>query len=453
MSELLKAHIKNKESSQKLQHNQTQKNSHNSHPAHLIQRAHAAPHSLSPADVMQLQRAIGNQAVGRLLAEIGRLPSGAQEAVQRQPEEEEELQMKPVVQRQELEEEEPLQCKFTDECIQCQIPEDEELMQGKGLTLRAKEEAPPNRTGMPDHLKSGLETLSGMALDDVKVHYNSDKPARLHALAYTQGTDIHVAPGQERHLPHEGWHAVQQKQGRVQPTGEVGRMPLNDSRTLESEADSMGHKALQQYTQVEKLKEDKSRAVANSVGQKKDNFQLSSGFVDNRSEYIVQSVQRIYDVIKDLNKYQQQIFERMINATYVSRITSQEEKAEILRIRGLVPSRNIKGGFDEAKKWVTMGEAPKLAHKCKGQNVVIKFILNKNLYNWAKDNEYPIYDEATDESIGKTDKARDKYQKLTVKSNGSEIGNLGIGANLIPDFNNTMISKIEFIENKRKKKS
>ncbi|MGH8594092.1 MAG: hypothetical protein ACREV3_09610 [Gammaproteobacteria bacterium] len=26
---------------------------------------------------------------------------------------------------------------------------------------------------------------------------------RLHALAYTQGTDIHVGPGPEQHLPHE----------------------------------------------------------------------------------------------------------------------------------------------------------------------------------------------------------------------------------------------------------
>jgi hypothetical protein len=27
-------------------------------------------------------------------------------------------------------------------------------------------------------------------------------------------------PGQEQHLPHEAWHVVQQKQGRVKPTGQ-----------------------------------------------------------------------------------------------------------------------------------------------------------------------------------------------------------------------------------------
>ena len=68
---------------------------------------------------------------------------------------------------------------------------------------KGTEEAPPNRTGLPDRLKSGIEQLSGYAMDDVRVHYNSPKPAQLQAHAYTQGTNIHVAAGQEKHLPHE----------------------------------------------------------------------------------------------------------------------------------------------------------------------------------------------------------------------------------------------------------
>ena len=68
-----------------------------------------------------------------------------------------------------------------------------------------------------------------MSMDDVKVHYNSSQPAQLNALAYTQGSDIHVAPGQEQHLPHEAWHVVQQAQGRVQPTMQMkDGVPVND---------------------------------------------------------------------------------------------------------------------------------------------------------------------------------------------------------------------------------
>src|SRR5690606_32616214 len=98
-----------------------------------------------------------------------------------------------------------------------------------------------NNTGLPDNLKSGVENLSGYSMDDVNVHYNSDQPAQLDAHAYAQGTDIHIAPGQEEHLPHEAWHVVQQKQGRVKPTMQMkGNVSVNDDEGLEKEADVMG---------------------------------------------------------------------------------------------------------------------------------------------------------------------------------------------------------------------
>ncbi len=103
----------------------------------------------------------------------------------------------------------------------------------------------PNNTGMPDNLKAGIESLSGFSMDDVRVHYNSSKPATVQALAYTQGTDIHVAHGQEKHLPHEAWHVAQQMAGRVSPTTNINGMPVNDNAALEHEADVMGEKAVQ----------------------------------------------------------------------------------------------------------------------------------------------------------------------------------------------------------------
>ncbi|MBA3357664.1 MAG: DUF4157 domain-containing protein [Pyrinomonadaceae bacterium] len=101
-----------------------------------------------------------------------------------------------------------------------------------------------NRTGMPRQLKAGLETLSGRDLSGIRVHRNSSKPDQLNAWAYTEGQEIHLAPGQERHLPHEGWHAVQQMQGRVTPTIQAKGKSINDDRSLEREADLMGAKAV-----------------------------------------------------------------------------------------------------------------------------------------------------------------------------------------------------------------
>jgi len=153
----------------------------------------------------------------------------------------EELLQQKAIQKKPLKEEKLLQGKFKSQpIVQMKLEEEEKLLgQAKAITQRVE-----NKTGMPDNLKSGVEQLSGLDMSDVKVHYNSSKPASVQAHAYTQGTDIHVAPGQEQHLGHEAWHVAQQKQGRVQPTTKVAGMPVNDNPSLETEADVMGGKAI-----------------------------------------------------------------------------------------------------------------------------------------------------------------------------------------------------------------
>jgi hypothetical protein len=125
--------------------------------------------------------------------------------------------------------------KYKDKTAQREaLPDEDELLQGKF------DETVPNQTGIPDGMKSGFENMSGFSFDDVRVHYNSDKPAQLNALAYTQGNQVHIAPGQEKHLGHELGHVVQQKQGRVQPTMQLQGVNVNDEEELEKEADVMG---------------------------------------------------------------------------------------------------------------------------------------------------------------------------------------------------------------------
>ena len=70
------------------------------------------------------------------------------------------------------------------------------------------------------------------------------------ARAYTQGSDIHFAPGQfkpgtsagKRLLGHELTHVVQQRAGLVKPTGSVGGLPFNDNPAFEKQADNMARK-------------------------------------------------------------------------------------------------------------------------------------------------------------------------------------------------------------------
>ena len=155
-----------------------------------------------------------------------------------------------------------------------EIEEEEEKapIQGKFIDdSHVSDSSEANNTGLPNQLKTGIENLSGYAIDDVKVHYDSDQPAQLQAHAYAQGTDIHIAPGQEKYLPHEAWHVVQQKQGRVQATTQLKQqVPINDDSLLEREADIMGQKALQTNTLASQLASKTTTSSIVQRGKKKE---------------------------------------------------------------------------------------------------------------------------------------------------------------------------------------
>jgi hypothetical protein len=95
----------------------------------------------------------------------------------------------------------------------------------------------PNNTGIPDDLKRFIEAASGVSLDEVRVFYNSEKPAEIGALAYAEGTNVYIGPGQEAHLEHELWHVVQQIQGRVKATTEINGKKVDGRKQMEDEAD------------------------------------------------------------------------------------------------------------------------------------------------------------------------------------------------------------------------
>jgi hypothetical protein len=159
-----------------------------------------------------------------------------------------------ALQRVGPEEEVPLQGRL----LQRAAPEEELPVQGRLLQRAAPEEElpmqgradPAVQDGLPAQLRAGIEALSGVDMSGVRVHSNSDRPAQVNALAFAQGQDIHLAPGQEHHLPHEAWHVAQQAQGRVQPTVQMAGAAINDDPALESEADVMGARALQQGQQI-----------------------------------------------------------------------------------------------------------------------------------------------------------------------------------------------------------
>ncbi|MFK7797171.1 MAG: DUF4157 domain-containing protein [Aureispira sp.] len=109
-----------------------------------------------------------------------------------------------------------------------------------GDQATSEDEAPdpqPNKTGIPDQLKTNIENMSGYSFDEVRVHYNSKKPAEDGALAYAYGLDVYIGTGQEEHLAHELWHVVQQMEGGVK-----GNRTREKDAGLESEAEEKAQK-------------------------------------------------------------------------------------------------------------------------------------------------------------------------------------------------------------------
>lgn len=104
---------------------------------------------------------------------------------------------------------------------------------------------PSGRTGIPKAVQAKFEAASGLSFEDVRVHYNSSRPAQLGAYAYTQGSQVYIGPGQERNLEHELGHVVQQKRGLVRADGYINGIPVNRDPRLERAADAGANQPVQ----------------------------------------------------------------------------------------------------------------------------------------------------------------------------------------------------------------
>ncbi len=103
---------------------------------------------------------------------------------------------------------------------------------------------------MPAPVQAKMESAFGADFSSVRIH-EGQAATELGAAAYTQGRDIHFAPGQydpgstagQELLGHELAHVVQQSEGRVQPTVQGKGVFLGEDSALEQEADARGARA------------------------------------------------------------------------------------------------------------------------------------------------------------------------------------------------------------------
>lgn len=97
---------------------------------------------------------------------------------------------------------------------------------------------------------SQMESAMNADFSNVKIHSGSHNAVNVGAQAFTQGNDIHFAPGKfdtnspagKELLAHELVHVKQQGEGRVQANNKIDGIPLNDDKKLEDEADEIASK-------------------------------------------------------------------------------------------------------------------------------------------------------------------------------------------------------------------
>ena len=131
-------------------------------------------------------------------------------------------------------------------------------------------------SALPDGVRSKMENSLGADFSNVNIHKNSSSATDVGALAYTQGNNVHFAPGQfkpdtrsgQELIGHELTHVVQQRAGRVQATTQAkGGMPVNDDKGLEAEADRMGAAAARGETVTQQKSKNVGTAAAGQVRQ------------------------------------------------------------------------------------------------------------------------------------------------------------------------------------------
>ncbi len=113
-----------------------------------------------------------------------------------------------------------------------------------------KRKIPAAKGKLPDEVQARASNIFSTNFDSVNILENSQMAQKMGAQAFTQGNNVHFAPGKYNPKSKEGMelighelaHIVQQRNGKVKPTGVENGNAVNTDKGLEKEADEMGKK-------------------------------------------------------------------------------------------------------------------------------------------------------------------------------------------------------------------
>jgi hypothetical protein len=202
-------------------------------------------------------------------------------------------------------------------------------------------------TNMPEDVKSKMENSFGTDFSDVSIHKNSEQATNIGALAYTQGSDVHFAPGQyepgshkgQELLGHELTHVVQQREGRVKPDTEQQKgLNINSDNSLEKEADEMGARAAQG-------KMANVRGNGDGVQRKRDEDKSNEDPI-----FFVNLAKKVYNAIRGLGTNENDVYIALKQLDYdVTKIS--KFKLVYFQTYNRSVESDIRGDFSDTWVW------------------------------------------------------------------------------------------------------
>lgn len=195
---------------------------------------------------------------------------------------------------------------------------------------------------MPAEIQAKMENSFGADFSNVSIH-QGDQAGAINAKAFTQGNDIHFAPGQydpqsrqgQELLGHELTHVVQQRQGRVQGTTQLKGVSINDNTSLEQEADKMGEKAASSSNKTPASFLSRSHN-GSSVVQKKDSLDIQDAlnWYKNKGKNVVYSDELASDLYKSAGSsykalYESVLSEKSINENFVRLVAAAQTSLKV----------------------------------------------------------------------------------------------------------------------------
>ncbi|MCH5204677.1 MAG: DUF4157 domain-containing protein [Oscillospiraceae bacterium] len=292
-------------------------------------------------------------------------------------------------------------------------------------------------TNIPRAMKTNFERSSGFSFDDVRVHYNSEKPAQLRAHAYTQGSNVYIAPGQEKHLPHELGHVVQQKSDMVEPNGEIDGLPLNDDQAMEDDADEKADEAEESSDSEDEPLQAKFKG--GGVVQKADSgavYNWSAGLASSiisglgiaggiTSFFYQKNADRKHRYIEEIEKYadaacdayEEQAAAEVIHKSIRDPGEKAKAKAEVIKQK-----IKVKRNYDSA-----VCKAREMGNIKKNQNVKNALIRSQKAYQKSMSSEavpnkeeYQVIDDEEDNDLVKVQELENESNDLERSNDGEE---------------------------------